>query len=68
MPAYRFTGPEPEDFPAPPIARRLHPGDVIEVDEPVEHARLELLTAGEGDDPQTDTPAAEEPPASPDEE
>jgi hypothetical protein len=46
MPIYRytFTGPEPEDFPAPPIGRRLQPGDVIEVAERVEHARLELAT------------------------
>jgi hypothetical protein len=39
--AYTFTGPEPEDFPAPPLARRLEPGDVVELPEPVEHARLE---------------------------
>jgi hypothetical protein len=61
MPTYRytFTGPEPEDFPAPPIARRLEPGDVIEVPERVEHARLEpvpeLKTRKKaGDEPSTD--------------
>lgn len=47
MPTFRqrFTGPEPEDFPAPPIARRLSPGDVVEyeADEAVQHARLELV-------------------------
>jgi len=43
MPRYRFTGTAPEDFPAPPIARRLEPGDELDVDEPVEHARLELI-------------------------
>ena len=47
MPTFRqtFIGLEPEDFPAPPIARRLHPGDVVEyeADEPVQHARLELV-------------------------
>ena len=40
---YRFTGTEPEDHPYPPVARRLHPGDVVESEEPIEHARLELL-------------------------
>lgn len=55
MPKYRFTGAEPEDFPAPPIARRLSPGDVVEVDEPVEHARLELVS------PKTRKAAAEGP-------
>lgn len=43
MPRYRFTGTEPEDFSAPPIARRLNPGDEIDIAEPVDHARLELL-------------------------
>jgi len=43
MPRYRFTGTTEEDFPVPPIARRLYPGDVVETEEPVEHARLELL-------------------------
>lgn len=40
----RFTGTSEEDFPEPPIARRLQPGDVVEydADEPVAHARLEL--------------------------
>ena len=44
----RFTGLTEEDFPEPPIARRLQPGDIVEydADEPVEHARLELLTGG----------------------
>lgn len=43
---YRFTGLAEEDFPAlppPVIARRLQPGDEIELQEPVEHARLELV-------------------------
>ena len=52
----RFTGAEPEDFSAPPLARRLNPGDVVEyeADEPVEHARLELVT-----DPKIRKPAAD---------
>ena len=49
MPTFRqtFIGLEPEDFPSPPIARRLHPGDVVEyeADEPVQHARLALVAA-----------------------
>ncbi len=47
MPAYRyrFVGAEPEDFPAPPVARTLQPGEEIEASEPVEHARLELIPA-----------------------
>lgn len=42
---FRFTGLTEEDFPDPPIARRLQPGDVVEYEapEPVEHARLELV-------------------------
>lgn len=40
---YRFTGPEPEDFPVPPIGCRLYPGDVLETPTEIEHARLELL-------------------------
>lgn len=40
---YRFTGLIAEDFPAPPIARQLQPGDEIELPEPVEHARLEPI-------------------------
>jgi len=47
MPTFRqrFTGDTEEVFPAPPIARLLQPGDVVEyeADEPVEHARLELV-------------------------
>lgn len=43
MPRYKFVGAAPEDFPAPPIARTLQPGDVIDVAEEVEHVRLELL-------------------------
>ena len=47
MPTHRqrHTGPTEEDFPSPPIARRLQPGDVVEydADEPVAHARLELV-------------------------
>ncbi len=47
MPTFRqrFTGMSEEDFPATPIARRLQPGDLVEyeADEPVEHARLELV-------------------------
>lgn len=61
---YRFTGATEEDFPAPPIARRLHPGEIIEVPEPVEHARLELI---EEPPPKTRKTAAV-PPASPPEE
>ena len=38
---YRFTGDVPEDFPAPPIARRLKPGDLVEADRAIDHARLE---------------------------
>jgi len=45
MPTFRqtFAGAEPEDFPVPPIARRLLPGDVVEyeADEPIAHVRLE---------------------------
>jgi hypothetical protein len=48
MPTFRqrFTGNAPEDFPAPPLGRRLEPGDVVEyeADEPVAHARLELVS------------------------
>lgn len=43
MPAYRFVGPTEEDFPDPPIARRLQPGEVIEVPTEVVHAWLELV-------------------------
>ena len=60
MPRYRFIGESEEDFPAPPLARRLFPGDEIEADEPVLHARLELVT-----DPKTRKPAAEDSLASP---
>lgn len=64
MPTYRFTGPEPEDFPAPPIARRLFPGDVFDVAEPVEHARLELLVEDEREaGTEDDATTAGEPPA-----
>lgn len=49
MPTIRqtFTGTTEEDFPEPPIARRLQPGDVVEyeADAPVEHARLEPIEA-----------------------
>ncbi len=61
MPRYRFTGSEPEDFPSPPIARRLYPGDVVETDEPVEHARLELI-------PEPKPRKTADTPASPDKE
>lgn len=44
---YRFTGLDPEDFPTPPLARRLQPGDVVELPEPVEHPRLKPLSAPE---------------------
>ena len=44
---YKFLGLDPEDFPVPPLARRLFPGDVVELPEPVEHARLKLLSAPE---------------------
>lgn len=59
MPTYRFTGVEPEDFPVPPIARRLHPGDVIETDEPIEHVRLELVAAKTKPPKDTASPAKE---------
>lgn len=66
MPTFRqrFTGNIEEDFPVPPIARRLQPGDVVEyeADEPISHARLELVE-GEGpvhEKPPDDHPAAEE--------
>jgi hypothetical protein len=53
MPTFRqrFTGPVEEDFPEPPIARRLQPSDVVEYEaaEPIEHARLEVTT----DEPPT---------------
>lgn len=50
----RFTGLSAEDFPAPPIARRLQPGDVVEyeADEPIEHARLELVPDEAPDEPE----------------
>lgn len=58
MPTFRqrFTGPAPEDFPAPPIARTLQPGDVVEyeADEPIYHARLELVS-----EPKSSKPASE---------
>jgi len=48
MPRYRFTGRTPEDFPAPPISRRLEPGDEVETGtEEVPHARLEPLDGPE---------------------
>jgi hypothetical protein len=58
MPRYRFTGRTPEDFPAPPIARRLEPGDEVETDEAVSHARLELLDGSEEEE-AADAPAEE---------
>lgn len=63
MPAftYRFTGPIEEDFPEPPIARRLQPGEVIEVPTEIVHARLEMVP----DKPAKKTAAA---PASTDKE
>jgi hypothetical protein len=66
---YVFTGTEPEDFPSPPIACRLFPGDEVEVDEPVDHARLELADEERASDTDPEPPAAaEEPPASDDNE
>jgi hypothetical protein len=65
MPTFRqrFTGETEEDFPVPPIARRLQPGDVVEYDaeESIAHARLELL-------PEKGKKTAADPPASPDKE
>jgi hypothetical protein len=43
MPTYRFTGLIAEDFPEPPLARRLEPGQVVDLSDAVEHARLELV-------------------------
>lgn len=42
---HRFTGSTEEDFPEPPIARCLQPGDIVEyeADEPILHARLETV-------------------------
>ncbi len=58
MPTYRFVGPSEEDFPEPPIARRLQPGEVVEVPTEIVHAWLELVPV-----PATRKTAAE--PASP---
>ena len=60
---YRFTGRTPEDFPAPPIARRLEPGDEVETDEEVSHARLELLDAPSREDDPAEEPAVAAVPA-----
>lgn len=32
MPSYTYTGVEPRTYPAPPIARELSPGDVVDLD------------------------------------
>lgn len=42
---YIFVGDTPEDFPQPPIASRLNPGDELALPTPVEHARLEPTPA-----------------------
>lgn len=33
MSSYAYVGVEPRTYPAPPIARELSPGDVVELDE-----------------------------------
>lgn len=40
---YQFTGDAEEVFPALPINRTLRPGEVVDTDTPVEHARLRLV-------------------------
>jgi len=60
MPTYIFTGVEPEDF---HDFGRLNPGDQVTTDEPVEHARLELVedkAAKSRGKPAPDDPAKEE--------
>lgn len=49
---YAFDGAGDEDFPEPPIARTLTPGDEVETEAPVEHPRLRLVES-------TDEPSAE---------
>jgi hypothetical protein len=33
VPSYTYSGIEPRTYPAPPIARELIPGDLVELDE-----------------------------------
>lgn len=33
MPSYTYVGVEPRTYPAPPLARELSPGDVVDLDE-----------------------------------
>jgi hypothetical protein len=76
---YRFAGDVPEDFPQPPIARRLEPGDEVEANRPIDHARLEPTPetvkqlvadrkAAEKEAAQQDPTTAGGPPANPTEE
>ncbi len=59
---YRFTGTTEEDFPEPPIARTLQPGDEVDTGRtPIEHARLELIA--EEPRPSKRGPASESDPA-----
>lgn len=58
---YEFDGADEETFPEPPIARTLQPGDEVETDVPVEHARLRLL-----DGPGEASPGSVEAVAEPD--
>lgn len=53
---YVFDGAGDEDFPEPPIARTLRPGDEIETDIPVDHPRLVPLDTHDLDDAE---PSAE---------